>query len=138
MTKNNKMVATENANNPIIEELDVYQSVQYWERMETENEVLKNQLSELKYQLDVAKWLNGMYQSVLTEGKFEVKNGVELYRSLFAIGKTQEAQNRSVIDYLDEYFEGEAEIYFTFTDNKWLVNIKQDCGGVMSWKPECL
>lgn len=93
--------------------------------------------AELQFQLDVAKWLNEMYKSVLTEGKFEVKNGLELYRSLFAIGKTQEAKNRSVIDYLEEYFAGGSEVYFTFTD-KWLVNVKQEGGEVMWWLPECL
>jgi hypothetical protein len=107
-------------------------------KMKNEVENLKQQNIELQFQLDVEKWLNQMYKSVLTEGKFEVKNGLELYRSVFAIGKTQEAQNRKVIDYFDEYFEGEAEIYFTFTDKKWLVNIKQDGGEVMFWLPECL
>lgn len=105
--------------------------------MTNEVENLKKENVELQFQLDVAKWLNGMYQSVVTEGKFEVKNGVELYRSLFAIGKTQETQNRSVIDYLEEYFEGGCEVYFTFTD-KWIVNIKQEGGEVMFWLPECL
>ena len=47
---------------------------------------LKKQVAELKHQLEAEEWLSKMYKTVLTEGKFEVKNEEEIYLSLYTIG----------------------------------------------------
>ena len=120
------MVATENAN-------------------EVEN--LKKENVELQFQLDVEKWLNQMYKSVLTEGKFEVKDEVQLYRSVYAIGMCcnifgLEQATKYAIDDLnvfDNQEERGQKVYFTYdVKDGWYINYQNANGIVVTMKPHQL
>lgn len=115
------------------------------QEMATENAQLKNQVAELKYQLDVEKWLNKMYKSVLTEGKFEVKDEVQLYRSVYAIGmccNVFEQATKYAIDDLnvfDNQEERGQKVYFTYDiKDGWYINYKNANGIIVTMKPHQL
>lgn len=118
------MVATQNAN-------------------EVEN--LKKENVELQFQLDVEKWLNQMYKSVLTEGKFEVKDEVQLYRCVYAIGMCcnvfEQATKYAIEDLniFDNQEEREQKVYFTYdTKYGWYINYQNANGIVVTMKPHQL
>lgn len=132
MSKNNKMVATEN------------------ELLKEENNELKLQLEAASYNskickkvLDLSNLLNEMYKSILTKGKFKVKNEEELYRSLFAIGyftvifegeaKKQFSQS---LNLFDNQKERQQKVYFTYdVKDGWIINYKNAAGMVVQLTP---
>jgi hypothetical protein len=126
MSKNIQEVATENAN-------------------EVEN--LKKENVELQFQLDVEKWLNQMYKSVLTEGKFEVTDEVQLYRCVYAIGMCcnlvglEQATKYGIKDLnvFDNQEERGQKVYFTY-DAKcgWYINYQNANGIVATMRPHQL
>lgn len=125
MTKNIQKVATENA----------------------QIQDLKNQVTELQFQLDVEKWLNQMYKSVLTEGKFEVTDEVQLYRCVYAMGMCcnlvgfEQATKYAIKDLnvFDNQEERGQKVYFTY-DAKcgWYINYQNANGIVVTMKPHQL
>lgn len=106
---------------------------------------LKKENVELQFQLDVEKWLNEMYKSVLTEGKFEVKDEVQLYRSVYAIGMCcnvfEQATKYAIKDLnvFDNQEERGQKVYFTY-DAKcgWFINYQNVNGIVVTMKPHQL
>lgn len=105
----------------------------------------QNQVTELQFQLDVEKWLNEMYKSVLTEGKFEVKDEVQLYRSVYAIGmccNVFEQATKYAIDDLnvfDNQEERGQKVYFTYDiKDGWYINYKNAAGIIVTLKPHQL
>ena len=113
--------------------------------MTNEVENLKKENVELQFQLDVEKWLNEMYKSVLTEGKFEVKDEVQLYRSVYAIGMCcnvfEQATKYAIKDLnvFDNQEERGQKVYFTY-DAKcgWFINYQNVNGIVVTMKPHQL
>lgn len=105
----------------------------------------QNQVTKLQFQLEVSNWLNEMYKSVLTEGKFEVKDEVQLYRSVYAIGmccNVFEQATKYAIDDLnvfDNQEERGQKVYFTY-DAKcgWFINYQNVNGIVVTMKPHQL
>lgn len=101
----------------------------------------------LQFQLEVSNWLNEMYKSVLTEGKFEVKNDEELYRSVDAIGMCcnifglEQATQYGIKDLnvFDNQEERGQKVYFTY-DAKcgWYINYQNAAGMVVTMKPHQL
>ena len=108
---------------------------------------LKKENNELKYQLEVSNWLNEMYKSVLTEGKFEVKNEEELYCSVDAIGMCcnifglEQATKYAIKDLnvFDNQEERGQKVYFTY-DAKcgWFINYQNAAGIIVTLKPHQL
>ena len=106
---------------------------------------LKKENVELQFQLDVEKWLNEMYKSVLTEGKFEVKDEVQLYRSVYAIGMCcnvfEQATKYAIKDLnvFDNQEERGQKVYFTYDiKDGWYINYKNAAGIIVTLKPHQL
>lgn len=113
--------------------------------MNTNIQDFQNQVTELQFQLEVSNWLNEMYQSVLNEGKFEVKDEVQLYRCVYAIGMCcnifEQATKYAIEDLnvFDNQEERGQKVYFTY-DAKcgWFINYQNAAGMVVTMKPHQL
>lgn len=118
--------------------------------LKEENNELKLQLEGVSYNnkickkvLDSSNLLNEMYKSILTKGKFKVKNEEELYSSLFAIGYftvmfEEEARKRFAqsLNLFDNQEERSQKVYFTYDVKEgWLINYKNAAGIVVQLTP---
>lgn len=136
MKNNIQEVATQNAEIQF-EELDVYKSVQYWERMETENEVLKNQVSELKQQLKEHVKTVGIYYEITKFGRYEVEDNEDFYQCMICIN---EGDYREEIEKLNIFAEERGQrVYIVYEkDYGWKIEYKNPNGIVVRLTPEQL
>lgn len=113
-------------------------------KLKKENNELKLQLEAASFNnqlytksLDASNLLNEMYKSILIEGKFEVKNEDELYRSLYAIGYfavilegEEKKRFAQCVNLFDKQEERGQKVYFTYDiiQDVWYINYKNTNG----------